>query len=355
MRRVAILLSWIALAAAAAPAATPYPPVVPGIPLRFPTDHGAHPQFRSEWWYVTGWLRTQDGRDLGFQVTFFRTRPRIDERNPSRFAARQVLFAHAALSDPATGHLLHDQRAARQGFALAQAQVGDALVTIRDWQLQRALNGQWQARIAAAGFALALTLQPTQPALVQGQGGYSRKGPLPSEASYYYSIPHLKVSGQVRRGEKTVAVTGEAWLDREWSSTYLAPAAQGWDWTGLNFADGSALMAFRIRRRGGGTLWAGGALRRADGTTTVLGPGDVTFTTVATWRSQATGAVYPVMQDVGIRLSGAITHWRLTPMFAAQELDARRSGLPVYWEGAVRTRGGRGYLELTGYDQPLAM
>ena len=355
IRKLAMIFAWIALAAAAAPPVTPYPTVVPGITLRFPADHGAHPRFRTEWWYVTGWLRTADGRDLGFQITFFRTRPPIDERNPSRFAAQQVLFAHAALSDPASGRLLHDARAARQGFGLAAARVGDADVAIRDWRLQRAVNGQWQARIAADGFALALNLQPTQPALLQGQGGYSRKGPLPSEASYYYSIPHIKVSGHVRRGAKSVAVTGEAWLDREWSSNYLAPAAQGWDWTGLNFDDGSALMAFRIRRRGGGTLWAGGALRRADGTTTVLGPGDVTFDTVATWRSQATGAVYPVMQDVSIRLSGTITHWRLTPMFAAQELDARRSGLPVYWEGAVRTRGGRGYLELTGYDRALAM
>jgi predicted secreted hydrolase len=355
MRKSAMLITSIALAATAAPAATPYPAVVPGITLRFPSDHGAHPQFRTEWWYVTGWLRTQDGKDLGFQVTFFRTRPPIDARNPSRFAASQVLFAHAALSDPATGHLLHDARAARQGFGLAAARIGDADVAIRDWRLQRMGNGQWRARVAADGFALALDLQPTQPVLPQGQGGYSRKGPLPSQASYYYSIPHLRVRGQVRRGDKTAAVTGEAWLDREWSSTYLAPAAQGWDWTGLNFDDGSALMAFRIRRQGGGILWAGGALRRADGTTTVLGPRDVIFSTVATWRSQATGAVYPVMQDVSIRVSGGIEHWRLVPMFAAQELDARRSGLPVYWEGAVRTQGGRGYLELTGYDQPLAM
>jgi predicted secreted hydrolase len=346
-------LGMIAALAVAAPA--PYPVVRPGIALRFPADHGAHLAFRTEWWYVTGWLRTQTGEDLGFQVTFFRTRPPVDPGNPSRFAARQVLFAHAALSDPATGKLLHGEQAARQGFGLAQASTGDANVAIRDWSFRRARGGRWAARVNAPGFALALDFRPTQPPLPQGQGGYSRKGPRPEQASYYYSIPHLRVHGRVKRGDRIVAVTGEAWLDREWSSDYLAPTAQGWDWTGLNFDDGSALMAFRIRRKGGGTLWAGGSLRRADGRTTVFAPGDVAFRPLATWRSTATGAIYPVSQELSVRVHGRVQRWRLVPMFAAQELDARRGGLPVYWEGAVHTRGGRGYLELTGYDRPLKM
>ncbi|MBD8680140.1 lipocalin-like domain-containing protein [Sphingomonas sp. CFBP 13720] len=350
-----LLFAWLAAVTVAAPAAVPYPVVRPGIVLRFPGDHGAHPEFRTEWWYVTGWLRTDAGEDLGFQVTFFRTRPPVGDSNPSRFAARQVLFAHAALSDPATGRLLHGERAGRQGFGLAGARTSDADVAIRDWRLRRAADGRWATRVEAKDFALALNFQPTQAPLPQGLGGYSRKGPRPEQASYYYSVPHLRVAGRVRRGDRIVAVTGEAWLDREWSSDYLAPAAQGWDWTGLNFDDGSALMAFRIRRKGGGTLWAGGALRRPDGTTTALGPRDVAFRPLATWRSGATGAVYPVSQEVSIRINGRVARWRLTPMFAAQELDARRGGLPVYWEGAVRTRGGRGYLELTGYDQALRM
>ena len=350
MRAMITLLAALGVAAPA-----PYPVVRPGIVLRFPADHGAHPEFRTEWWYVTGWLRTDAGKDLGFQVTFFRTRPPVDPRNPSRFAARQVLFAHAALSDPSTGTLLHGERAARQGFGLAQARSGDADVAIRDWRLRRAPSGQWATRVAAGGFALALDFQPTQPPLPQGQGGYSRKGPRPEQASYYYSIPHLRVQGRVKRGGRIVAVSGEAWLDREWSSDYLAPAAQGWDWTGLNFDDGSAVMAFRIRRKGGGTLWTGGSLRRANGRTTVFAPGDVAFRPLATWQSAATGAVYPVSQELSVRIDGHVRRWRLLPLFAAQELDARRGGLPVYWEGAVRTRGGRGYLELTGYDRPLKM
>ncbi|UVO51153.1 carotenoid 1,2-hydratase [Sphingomonas sp. SUN019] len=355
MKRLAMMTGWLAAVAVAAPAATPYPQVRPGIGLRFPADHGAHPSFRTEWWYVTGWLKTADGKDLGFQVTFFRTRPPVDATNPSRFTAGQVLFAHAALSDPSTKRLLHGERAARQGFGLASARIGDADVAIRDWRLRRAADGRWRTTVVADGFQLALAFRPTQPPLPQGQGGYSRKGPRPDEASHYYSVPHLKVSGNVRVGGRPIAVTGEAWLDREWSSNYLAPTAQGWDWTGLNLDDGSALMAFRIRRKGGGTLWAGGSVRRPDGRTVVLGPGDVAFRPVAIWRSRATGATYPVMQDVSIRVDGKVMTRRLTPMFAAQELDARSSGLPVYWEGAVKTPGGRGYLELTGYYKALSM
>ena len=351
MRRVSALLALLALAASPAG----YPPVRPGVALRFPADHGAHPDYRTEWWYVTGWLRTADGRDLGFQVTFFRTRPPVGDANPSRFAPRQILFAHAALSDPATGRLLHGERAARAGFGLAAAADADADVRIRDWRLRRLPDGRFATQVRSDGFALDLAMTPTQPPFAQGDGGYSRKGPRPEQASRYYSLPHLAVTGSVTRGGATVRVTGTAWLDREWSSDYLAPDAQGWDWTGLNLDDGSALMAFRIRRRGGGTVWAGGSLRDAGGRITRFRPADVSFRPLRWWRSAATGAVYPVEQEIAVRLPGAVRRFHLVPLFAAQELDGRRGGLPVYWEGAVRTAGGRGYLELTGYVAPLTM
>lgn len=351
MTRAAALLAMFALGAAP----VTYPPVRPGVALRFPADHGAHPAYRTEWWYVTGWLRTADGRDRGFQVTFFRTRPAVGDANPSRFAPRQLLFAHAALSDPALGRLLHGERAARAGFGLAEARVGDADVRIRDWRLLRRPDGRFAARVRADGFAFDLVMTPTQPPFAQGQGGYSRKGPRPGQASRYYSVPHLAVAGSVTQGGARVTVTGEAWLDREWSSDYLAPDAQGWDWTGLNLDDGSALMAFRIRRRGGGTIWAGGSLRDRAGRITVLRPADVGFRPLRRWRSGATGATYPVEQELTVRLPGGARRFRLVPLFDAQELDGRRGGLPVYWEGAVRTAGGRGYLELTGYVSPLTM
>ena len=332
-----------------------YPVVRPGLPLHFPADHGAHPAFRTEWWYVTGTLRTRDGRDLGFQVTFFRTRPDTDDRNLSRFAPGQVLFAHAALSDPAIGHLLHGERAARAGFGLAQARIGDTDVALRDWRIRRLPDGRFETSVTTPDFALSLVLVPRQPVLPQGDGGYSRKGPNSEQASYYYSLPHLAASGRLMRGGHAEAVTGEAWLDREWSSDYLGGTAVGWDWTGLNLDDGGALMAFRIRGPDGKPLWAGGSLRRPDGRIVRLAPGDVLFQSTARWRSPRTGAVYPVAQRVTIRLPEGARQFALTPLFADQELDARRSGMPVYWEGAVHTPGGHGYLELTGYAGRLTM
>ena len=353
MRRFAALLMLLASAALAAP--VPYPVVRPGPGFRFPADHGAHAAYRTEWWYVTGWLRTTSGRDMGFQVTFFRVRPQVDRRNPSRFTPGQVLFAHAALSDPAAGRILHGERAARGGFGLAEAREGDADVLIRDWRLCRLPDGRFATRVATLEFALDLAFAPTQPPFLQGVSGYSRKGPRPEQASNYYSLPHLRASGVVTRGATRERVTGEAWLDREWSSDYLAPDAEGWDWTGLNLDDGSALMAFRIRKRGGGLIWAGGSLRRPDGRVTRFAPGDVAFRTLRTWRSAATGATYPIEQELSVRLPEGVRRFPLRPLFPAQELDSRASGLPVYWEGAVRTTGGRGYLELTGYAAPLAM
>jgi predicted secreted hydrolase len=351
---VAALAAWTAQAQPA-PEFPRYAAVVPGAGMSFPADHGAHPQFRTEWWYVTGWLQEAGGRAEGFQITFFRTRPATDQANPSAFAPRQILFAHAALSDPAVGRLLHDQRAARQGFGLARAATGDTDVVIDDWRLKRGADGGFHAVTPGKTFALDLTFRPTQPVLPQGEDGFSRKGPAPAQASHYYSLPHMAVSGTVGRGGKAVKVTGTAWMDREWSSSYLDPRAVGWDWTGLNLDDGSAVMAFKIRDAAGRALWAGGSLRAADGTVTRFAPGEVSLTPLRRWRSARTGATYPVEQTLSVKLPGGERRWRLKPLFPDQELDSRLGGGPVYWEGAVSTTGGRGYLELTGYAAPLKM
>lgn len=350
-RLLVLLLLLLAPAGSAQLREVRYPVVTPGAELRFPRDHGAHPDHRLEWWYFTGWLRTQDGDPLGFQITFFRSRPAIASDNPSAFAPRQILFAHAALSDPATGKLVHDQRVAREGFGLAAAGTGDAAITLLNWQLARRTDGSF----AAKAFGLDLVFRPVQPAMANGERGYSRKGPRPERASYYYSVPHLKVSGSVERGGRRERVTGEAWLDREWSSSLLPEDAVGWDWTGINLDDGSALMAFQVRGRDGRALYAGGTFRRPDGRQTALAPGDVRFLPRRRWRSPSTGANYPVEADFLVLLPEGVRRFRLKPLFDAQELDGRAAGMPAYWEGAVTTEGGRGYLELTGYADALGL
>ncbi|WP_238812282.1 lipocalin-like domain-containing protein [Paraburkholderia sp. SG-MS1] len=332
-------------------------------PVSFPQDSGAHPAFRTEWWYATGWLTTPDNQPLGFQITFFRSATDHDATDPSTFAPSQLIIAHAALSDPVLGHLAHDQRIARQGFGLAYAQPTNTNVKLDAWKIVRTAEGRYDVNVDANGFSLHFTLTPTQAPLIQGDRGYSRKGPRPEQASYYYSEPQLRVTGSVVRpngsassSRGNTAVTGVAWLDHEWSSTLLDANAVGWDWLGANLADGSALMAFRIRGRNGHAMWAHAALRDPSGRVTTFGPDQVEFTPVRSWRSTRTNTQYPVSMDVR---TGTL-RWRLDPLMDDQELDSRQSTGAVYWEGAVKVSRegagiGRGYLELTGYADALRM
>ncbi len=357
MRSGPLLLAAAILAAAGMGfAATPsYAPVLAGHVLQFPADYGSHPQFRTEWWYVTGWLTTAGAKPLGFQITFFRTKPPIDESNPSAFTPHQILIAHSALSDPERGRLWQDQRVRRAGLGLAQASVGDTHVWIDRWSLERTAGG-YSARIEAQDFSLDLNLAPTQAVLLNGDSGFSRKGPAAQAASYYYSLPHLKVTGSVGRRGSTDQVTGEAWLDHEWSSEYLDTGAAGWDWIGINLDDGAALMAFRIRGTRGEPRWAGGTLRSADGLVQILQPQDVQFSASRRWTSPRTQIAYPV--EWQIRAGPRVLN--LAPLLDDQENDTRASTGAIYWEGAVQAfdgqrRVGRGYLEMTGYGERLRL
>ena len=339
----------------ASAAAEDYPPVVPGRALEFPRDFGSHPDFRNEWWYITGWVSDASGAASGFQITFFRNRPRVAEANPSRFAPRQLLFAHAALADPKLGRLRHDERAARAGFDLAEASEASTDVWIGDWSL-KLVGREYRAQMLARDFRFDLRFAQTHAPLAQGDGGFSRKGKSPANASYYYSEPQLAVAGSIATDRAAVHVHGSAWLDHEWSSEPLAPEAAGWDWTGINLDDGGALMAFRMRNRSGATLWAGGALRSADGRVRNLDPAEVRFEPKRRWRSTHNGIEYPVAMEV----SAATSSYVLEPLFDDQELDATASTGTIYWEGAVRALSagrevGRGYLELTGYGKPLIL
>lgn len=341
---LAAVVPWLCLPFAA----RAFDAVTPGKSFEFPRDAGSHPGHRIEWWYVTGHLDSARG-PLGFQVTFFRVRNPGAETNPSRFSPRQLLFAHAALADPGEKRLLQDQRSARMLEGLVEATTTDTGVRIDDWSLQREA-GVYSARIAAEGFALELTLAPSQPVLLQGERGYSRKGSAGPHASYYYSEPQLVVSGRVSVKGKVEAVRGIAWLDHEWSSELLPADAVGWDWLGANLDDGGAVMAFRIRGRDGTTLWASATSRSKDGRTETLPADRIVFTPRRQWASPRTGVAYPVAMQLRV---GERT-WLVEPLFDDQELDARASTGTLYWEGAVRLTSAdgaraRGYLELTGY------
>lgn len=331
-----------------------------GRPLVFPQDFGAHPSYKTEWWYVTGWLQTPDKKPLGFQITFFRIGTGLHTANPSQFAPQQLIIGHVALSDPQSGKILHEQKSARTGFGFAFAKTGNTDLKLDQWTMQKDASGKYLAKLAGKEFSLELTLQPTQALLLQGEGGYSRKGPLPEQASYYYSEPQLKVTGKIKRGKQAQVVTGQAWLDHEWSSKVLGEDAVGWDWVGANLQDGGALMAFQIRNKAGEKLWSHASHRDANGKVTQFDSKQVSFQAQRYWTSPVTRGKYPVESTVLLQDANGKVAWQLKPLLDNQELDARRSSGTVYWEGAVQVLkdgqvAGQGYLELTGYVSPMKM
>ena len=330
-----------------------------GRPIIFPRDHGAHRGSGIEWWYVTGWLGSFAEPRYGFQVTFFRSRTGLAAQG--RFAANQLLFAHAAVTDVAAGRHQHAQRITRwsgaAGAALGTAANDDIDVRLGPWRLWRDGAGL-QALVDAPELSIKLSLQATQPVLLQGDGGYSAKGPRADTqlqpASHYYSEPQLLTRGSAAG---SADLTGRAWLDHEWSDALLPLHAVGWDWIGINLQDGSALTAFRLRRADGSALWAGGSFRVPGQAARIFAPDEVMFVPGRSWASAATGARYPVQWQV----STPAGRFEVKALLDAQELDSRNSTGTLYWEGLAELLDGRqqrvglGYLELTGYGAPLRL
>ena len=332
-----------------------YPPVQPR-PLVFPRDHGAHPAYRTEWWYLTAVVDAAGG-PLGLQITFFRARTPVAPDNPSRFAAQQLVIAHAALADPTRGSLLKDERVARAGFGVVRAGEDDTDVQLDRWRLWREASGRFVCEAPARGFTLQFVAVPTQPLLLQGADGFSQKGPRPEQASLYYTQPQLRIEAQIERDGRTVAARGIAWLDHEWSTAVLDDSGAGWDWIGMNLDDGSALTAFQIRPRvAGPPIHTYASLRAAGGPLHTFGGGEVAFEPLAQWRSPRTNASYAVAQR--IRVGDRMFETR--PLMNDQELDSRASTGAVYWEGAstlleAGQSVGRGYLEMTGLVAPMRL
>lgn len=335
--------------------AVEFAPVLTGRKLDFPADHGAHPDFRTEWWYATGWLNLPDGSPLGFQTTFFRVRTGIGEASSSAFAPSQLILAHAAIADPGFGRLHHDERAARVGFGRAGFAIGETGVWIGNWRFEQRA-GRYRVEVRSKDFAYALNLVPDGPPILNGQAGFSAKAQDPRHASYYYSRPQLAVDGSVTLAGMPRNVTGRAWLDHEWSSELLPDEAQGWDWIGVNLVDGSALMAFRLRDPHNQALWSAASVRQRNGNTEIMPADAVAFEPLRHWRSPRSGIIYPVEWRIRIGQRSFL----LQVLMDDQELDSRRSTGAIYWEGAIRLSEGerevgRGYLEMTGYGERIRL
>jgi len=326
-------------------------------PFVFPADHGPHPSFRTEWWYVTGNLTSDAGNDFGFQLTIFRSAlaPEMPD-SPSDWSTRQAYMAHFTVTDVEAGDFYAHERFARGAAGLAGATAEPLNVWLGDWSIAGATGATFplRSRAAADGTAIDLVLEAGKPPVLQGELGLSQKGPEPGNASYYYSFTRMPARGTVVVAGDTIAVTGLAWLDREWSTSALSADQVGWDWFALQLEDGWDMMAYRLRRADGtADEWSEAVIVDPEGTPTRLAFGDdISLESTGTWSSPVDGAVYPSGWRIAIPARG----WNLAiePRIPDQELDLSFR----YWEGAVSVGGrgeggspvsGRGYVELTGY------
>jgi predicted secreted hydrolase len=334
--------------------------VEPGLALDFPADHGSHPRYRNEWWYLTGQLEDEAGARFGFQFTVFRRglEPGPPQADESPLRARQVFAGHLALTDVARGETRFAERLQRAS-PLARASESELEVVLEDWSLVRGEGDE--LRLAAAdpgqGFGFAFALRPEKPLVLHGEGGVSRKGGAPGNASAYVSWTRLALAGTLVLDGAERRVRGSAWYDHEFGSSVLPEGTVGWDWFGLQLdePDGGRreLMLFVLRDAHGKPGEASAAtLVERDGTAHRLARADFVLTQLGAWKSPETGATYPA----GWTIAVPSLRLELTPLVPDCELVSRTAGI-AYWEGPVAVTGsssGRGYAELTGYAGSLA-
>lgn len=325
----------------------------PGYVFHFPADHGPHPGFRTEWWYFTGNLAAGDGREFGFELTFFRHgyRPPDPAHPPqSPFATGELKFAHFTITDVSDRHFYAYEKISRGALGDAGYNRGETLVWIEDWQV--GYKGNFRLRAAAGRCAIDLELEPQIAPVLQGVGGFSRKAGAPGRASYYYSIPILKTRGTVRLGAKAWTVAGLSWFDREWATNQLEPQQAGWDWFAIQLNDGSSLMLYQMRLKDGGIdPYSSGKYVSPDGQVTPLVRDDFQLTPSRFWQRDRPAPRYPVGWQVSIPKLGLV----LGVVTPVDDQELRLSSR--YWEGCIRLSGtragqpvrGTGYMELTGY------
>jgi predicted secreted hydrolase len=323
----------------------------------FPDDHGPHPEYRNEWWYVTGNLDGPAAERFGFELTLFRFALAplsvSEPRDLSAWRTNQIFIGHFAVTDVARQKFHVAERFARASVGLAGARARPFRVWLENWSLASIEDSSstWRARATAADMELDLTLTPLKPLVFNGLRGLSQKSDKPGNATYYYSIPRLQTEGSLQINGTVFPVSGLSWLDREWGSSGLSSDQQGWDWFVVQLSDGSDLMFYSLRKLDGSqdAHSAGTGVNR-QGNSTPLGAKDVIIEVLAYWDSPL-GTRYPAAWRILCPLLDL--DLQLEPVFKNQELNTS----PRYWEGAVNVTGakggvaidGRGYVELTGY------
>uniref|UniRef100_A0A7C4PJ99 Carotenoid 1,2-hydratase n=1 Tax=Anaerolinea thermolimosa TaxID=229919 RepID=A0A7C4PJ99_9CHLR len=328
--------------------------------LVFPRDHGAHEDFQTEWWYFTGNLSTAEGREFGFQLTFFRRGllPLAQQLpRKSTWATDQVYLAHFALADVKGRRFQYFERFQRGAGGLAGAQGEPGFrVWLDDWRVEQTAERKYHLAAGEGDLRLELDLADVKGPVFQGDRGYSQKGDEPGNASYYVSLTRLVSQGTVEVGGVRYAVSGLSWMDHEFSTSALSQGQVGWDWFSIQLQDGSELMMYTIRREDGGVdPYSSGTVILPDGSTRRLGANDFTIRAEDSWESPHSGGVYPSAWVIEVPSEGLVL--RVRPRLADQELNVSF----IYWEGAVRVEGekegvrieGSGYVELTGYAQSL--
>jgi predicted secreted hydrolase len=324
--------------------------------LAFPADYGPHPDFQTEWWYYTGNLEAEGRQHFGYQLTFFRRAllPPTDHlQRPSDWGSSQVYMAHFALTDVSAGRYQAFERLQRGAAGLAGAQAAPFQVWLEDWSVVETAPNVYHLHATQGNLQLDLTLTDTGGPVLQGDQGYSQKGPQPGQASYYYSLPHLASYGTVQVGQSTHTVHGLSWMDHEFSTSALADDQVGWDWFSIQLSDGSELMFFQIRKSDGSLdPFSSGTWIGQNGEIRHLSLSDFKIQALGTWKSPHSGATYPARWSV--KVPQLDLDLQIDPWLADQELNVSYS----YWEGAVRVKGqhqgqpvtGNGYVELTGYS-----
>jgi predicted secreted hydrolase len=334
----------------------------PGYQYVFPRDHGSHDDFRTEWWYYTGHLTAKNGRQFGYQLTFFRRgvpRNRV-KTLPSQWSITQLYLAHFAISDLSDEQFHYDERISRAGLGKAGAEPGGLQVWVDQWSAESPMTGPLTQQLRASNdsIGLELTLSPEKPLVVHGVGGVSRKGGAAGQASHYYSFTRLATTGALTLGTERFDVTGTTWMDHEFGSADLAEDLVGWDWFGIQLENGTDLMLYRLRRADGSTDPASsGTFVDRDGRTQHLTVNDFSMEPSTFWTSPKTNARYP--QRWHIVIPSMQLSLDIIPQLAGQELVTSRSTQVTYWEGAIEVNGvaqgktikGQGYMELTGYAE----